>query len=459
MPQPPTSDASAPQKHILSVSEVTSRIKQLLENEFSLVWLEGEISNYRRAASGHSYFTLKDSNAQISAVIFKGQARYLRFELEDGLSIVGLGRISVYEPRGTYQIILELIEPKGLGSLQIAFEQLKSKLADEGLFDDAAKKPLPFLPRTVCLITSPKGAVVHDMLRIVHQRFPNLPVEVIPVRVQGSEAESEIVAAIALLNRRRTADVAILGRGGGSLEDFQAFNTEAVARAIFASEIPIVSAVGHETDFTIADFVADLRAPTPTAAASIVVPDQIELKRRITDANHDLQALLGNQLRRVRDILTGFHHRLTDPRRQIDDFRIRTDELTARMEKATTRRLSVEAEHLKNLKHRIDRNPLTPRLLLLKQKLEQLSRNINKSIDITISSYRSKHRELLSKLRSYSPMAVLERGYSITRTHPEKMIIREADSVAPQQAVEVLLARGGLICRVEGIMPDETEKL
>lgn len=447
------------QKRIYTVSDLTGQIKRLLEQAFSLIWLEGEVSNLKKAASGHLYFTLKDPAAQISAVMFKGQARNLKFDLNDGLSIIGLGRVSVYEPRGNYQIILELIEPKGFGSLQISFEQLKERLAEEGLFDAAYKRPLPFLPRKICLITSPKGAVVHDMLKMLLHRFPNLPVEILPVRVQGGVAADEIAQAIHLLNQRQSTDVAILARGGGSLEDLQPFNTETVARAIFGSKIPIVSAVGHETDFTIADFVADLRAPTPTAAAGIVVPDKTELNRRVAELRFSLQSLLKRHHRHALESLTALQRRLADPRRRLDDYRLKLDDLNERIEKSAHRRITTERERWTGLDRRLLRNPLSPRLIYLNEKHKKMNSNILKSMHILLSKKRFDYREILAKLQSIDPMAVLDRGYSITRTHPDKTIVRDAGSVSLKQAVEIILAEGRLHCRVEGTSSHDPEKL
>ncbi|MGD9314599.1 MAG: exodeoxyribonuclease VII large subunit, partial [Desulfobacterales bacterium] len=264
-------------RKIYTVSELTEKIKALLEESFPFIWIVGEISNFRTPLSGHFYFTLKDANAQINAVMFRGQQRQLKFEPEDGMRVTGMGRLGLYEPRGTYQIILEYMEPSGIGALQIAYEKLKARLADEGLFDEQQKQLLPFLPQKIVLITSPTGAVVHDMLNIIDRRFPNVTIQIWPVKVQGDGAEDEIVAALDLLRQHPNVDAAILARGGGSLEDLQAFNSESVARAIFACDVPIIAAIGHETDYTIADFVADLRAPTPSAAAELVFPIKSEL--------------------------------------------------------------------------------------------------------------------------------------------------------------------------------------
>jgi exodeoxyribonuclease VII large subunit len=257
------SQTTALSRQIYSVHKLTEKIKLLLEKNFPMVWVCGEISNLRIPSSGHAYFTLKDDKAQIAAVMFRGQMRQLQFELEDGLAIIGLGRISVYEPRGTFQIILEYVEPKGAGALQLAFEQLKQKLAREGLFDASHKTTLPFLPETIAVITSPTGAAIRDILHVVQRRFPNVRIEIVPVAVQGDAASKEITRALSIVNLRAAADVIILARGGGSLEDLAAFNTETVARAIFASSIPVISAVGHETDFHHCRFCGRCSRPYP----------------------------------------------------------------------------------------------------------------------------------------------------------------------------------------------------
>lgn len=316
---------------VYTVSRLTQQIKTILEQEFPLIWITGEISNLRTPASGHHYFTIKDKNAQINAVIFKGPAMRLKFRIKDGLAVVGLGRLSVYEPRGTYQILFEHMEPEGIGALQLAFDQLKSRLAAEGFFDDSHKKQLPALPRHVHIITSPTGAVVHDTVQIIQRRFPNMPITVIPVRVQGDAAVAEIVNAFAILNRQKDAEIVILARGGGSLEDLQPFNSEPVARALFASNVPVIAAVGHETDFTIADFVADLRAPTPSAAAEIAVPE----KHRLQQHCHELSARLVRQvsvnISNHRHALDRLATRLRDPKRQIQELRLQLDEIDQRL--------------------------------------------------------------------------------------------------------------------------------
>jgi exodeoxyribonuclease VII large subunit len=296
------------QRKIYSVSELSQQIKNLLERQFPDVWVTGEVSNFRAASSGHFYFTLKDAHAQLRAVCFRNQARYLKFKPQDGISVITRGHLSVYEARGEYQLYVEYLEPAGLGALQLAFEQLKQKLAAEGLFDRARKKALPLLPRTVGIVTSPTGAVMRDILRILRRRFHNLNVLVFPAKVQGEGAAEEIIEGIQYFNRRSLVDVMIVARGGGSLEDLWAFNEEGLARAISASRIPIISAVGHETDFTIADFVADLRAPTPSAAAELVV-------RRKQDFLSDLE----HHARRMSQI---FRLKLSEARQRLTELRM-----------------------------------------------------------------------------------------------------------------------------------------
>ncbi|MEJ2166622.1 MAG: exodeoxyribonuclease VII large subunit [Desulfobacterales bacterium] len=443
-------NAGAHQRKIYSVSELNAEIKSLLEERFPFVWIYGEISNFRIPVSGHFYFTLKDSASQLSAVMFRGQQRNLKFMPADGMTVTGMGRLSVYDPRGTYQIILEYLEPSGIGALQIAFEKLKRRLADEGLFDAAHKRLLPFLPGKISIITSPTGAVVHDILNIINRRFPNIHVQIIPVKVQGHGSAEEIAAALELLNSRNEADVAILARGGGSLEDLQAFNSEMVARAIFASKIPIVSAVGHETDYTISDFVADFRAPTPSAAAELVVPQRSELQRRCDEM---LMRLVNNTLNYFKGLkvkLNDFSQRLVRPRRRFEDYRLRLDDLTARLNRILFFRMRRERQHLALWENRLAAN--SPRILLKKThyQLDQNYNNLLKSFIIYKNSRQIEIRALTAKLEALNPLAILARGYSVTRTIPDAMVVRDSETVALDQDLEVMLAKGRLLCRVQG---------
>ncbi len=441
-------------RHIFSVAELTENIKVLLEDKYPFLWISGEISNLHRPSSGHYYFTLKDETAQISGVMFKGQARNLTFDLEDGQHIIGMGRISVYSPRGAYQIILEYMEPKGIGALLLAYEKLKAGLAAEGLFDAIYKKPIPFLPQAICVITSPTGSVIHDILHIADRRFHSVPVQIIPVKVQGDGADAEIVRAVELANRYAHADVMILARGGGSLEDLAAFNSEAVARAVFASRIPIISAVGHETDFTICDFVADLRAPTPSAAAELALPDKDALIARHTEQIFNLKTRMFRQVESSRQYLNDLKNRMVHPVKRIQDSRLRIDELLDRLNRASLREINRKKEILNwKLNELYLLNPIR---YIHKYNLEHdgLYHNLIHLIKNQYNFQKHLLQQTVTRLISASPVAILSRGYSITRTVPDARVIRDSESVQPGQQVEIRLARGALLCRVERIAPN-----
>jgi len=437
------------QHRIYTVSELTSDIKDILEKTYPFIWIYGEISNFNVPASGHFYFTIKDEHAQVNAIMFRNQNRNLKFKPEDGISITGLGRISVYEPRGTYQIIFEYLEPKGTGAIQVAFEQLKKRLADEGLFDEKHKNPLPFLPSKISIITSPTGAVVHDILKIIDGRFSNLHLEIVPAKVQGNGAEDEIVSAIEMINVRGDSDVAILARGGGSLEDLHAFNSEDVARAVFASKIPIISAVGHETDFSITDFVADFRAPTPSAAAELAVPYKKDLSRKITDLSDVLTTRFLRYFGHLQTILKRMSSRLVHPNRKIVDLRLRTDDMLGRINRAFKNSLLTYHERLWwRIKRLFSNNP-SIQIKLLKDNVDIQNSNIYIYIQILISNKRSMLRELEAKLYTLSPEAILARGYSITRTIPDAAVIRDPQEVSIGQDLEVMVSGGAFICSVK----------
>ncbi len=434
---------------IYSVSELTSDIKELLEQKYPFIWICGEISNFGVPASGHFYFTLKDERAQISAVMFRNQNRNLQFKPEDGMRIKGLGRVGVYEPRGTYQIIFEYIEPQGTGAIQLAFEQLKKQLFEEGLFDEKHKTALPFLPQKISIITSPTGAVVHDIIKIVNRRFPNLYLEIIPVKVQGYGAEQEIVDAIALLNERSDSDVAILARGGGSLEDFHAFNSEDVARAVFGSKIPIISAVGHETDYSITDFVADLRAPTPSAAAELAVPVKTDLSRKITELSALLTHRLLRNVEHFQKILKGLSNRLIHPSRRIIDLRLRTDDMLGRLNLALKNSMRHHHHRVTRQTERLHANSPEALINNYKDKLQQKYDNLFIYINILLHKKRFNLRETSAKLHALNPEAILARGYSITRTIPDAVVVRDPKEVFINQDIEVMVAKGPLICTVK----------
>jgi len=441
-------------RKIYTVSELTSELKTLLEESFPFVWISGEISNLSTPVSGHFYFTLKDENSQIRAVMFRGQNKKLKFTLDDGLSIIGLGRINLYEPRGNYQIIFEYIEPKGIGALQLGFEKLKIRLSEEGLFDDKYKSPLPFLPNKICIITSPSGSVIHDIIDIVHRRFYNIPIEIIPVKVQGDSAVQEIISAFDMINTladsKERADVVILARGGGSIEDLAAFNSEEVARAIFASRIPVISAVGHETDYTISDFVADLRAPTPSAAAELVVPLKYELTNRCDEMFKNLIARIYNNIDKLNSSLNELNNRLVDPRKNIQDFRLKIDDYINRLLKSIYNITNKRRDQLIWMTKSLYATSPYKHIDNLNITLKRLNHNLLLFIDIYIQNRRSITIVLASRLNDLSPVAILDRGYSITRTIPDAVVVRDPKIVNLGQNLEVMLSKGSLICRVEG---------
>ena len=447
----PKESALSAFRPIYTVSQLTAEIKTILEQNFEHLWVEGEISNLRLPTSGHLYFTLKDESAQVRAVMFRMQNRLLKFEPEDGLQVICYGRLSVYEPRGEYQIVVDHMEPKGLGALQLAFEQLKEKLSREGLFDPAHKKPLPHLPQKIGIVTSPTGAAIRDILQIIDRRFANVHILLYPVRVQGAGAAQEITQAIDELNQWPGIEVMIVGRGGGSLEDLWAFNEETVARAIFRSRIPIISAVGHEVDFTIADFVADLRAPTPSAAAELVVRNKIELIQSMESLGHRLYRAGGVALENRRERLSSLIHRLADPRRRLSDLRLRLDDLCGRLMISVQQCLSRKRDRLRletdGLMH------LHPgrQLAELGHRVAQLCRQMILALRAQLRLFRQRTEGCLGKLQTLSPLAVLERGYSIARVLPSKQVIRRASDLKVTSRVNVKVHRGEFIARVEEI--------
>jgi exodeoxyribonuclease VII large subunit len=430
-------------RHVLSVSELTLRIKASLEKQFAFVWITGEVTNFRRPVSGHFYFALKDEQAQISAVMFRGQNQNLKFDLENGMAVTGLGRISVYEPRGAYQIILEYLEPHGVGALQVAFEQLKQRLGQEGYFSDAHKKELPFLPCKISLITSPTGAVVHDMQQTIHRRFANMPIQIYPVKVQGNLAIPEIVAALQAVNSRKDSDVIILARGGGSLEDLQAFNSEQVAKAIYSSEIPVISAIGHETDFTIADFVADVRAATPSVAAELATPLKIDLIRRCQELRRALSNRLTDHLQRLSANLKNATQRLVDPRHKMADMRFRIDELTERLIKNMENLRQVKRDHWAWKSETLYLNAPLNRINILKSNIYITYSNLQNILNNYYDKKRSAIDVLQARLQDLNPRAILARGYSITRC-ASGSIVRSAHDVAIGQSLQVILYKGHL---------------
>ena len=436
---------------VCTVGELAMRIKAQLEDQFPAVWVEGEISNLRTPSSGHAYFTLKDDTAQLRCVLFRGRGRRVAFQPEDGMQVLAFGGLDVYLARGEYQLVVELLEPKGVGALQLAFEQLKRRLEAEGLFDAARKRPLPPFPRTIGIVTSPTGAAIRDMLHVIDRRFADLRILITPVRVQGEEAPGEIVAALRDLQTVEDLDVIIVARGGGSIEDLWAFNDERVARAIAGCRVPVISGVGHETDFTIADFVADLRAPTPSAAAEVVVQEKLQVARALVSLYEALKQAMASRLERDRERVEvlGKRRVLTDAARALRDLYRRVDELTSRLtravrgsERQATHRLSLARNALRSL------NPvarIANGAVLLAQLRGRLASAGVHSVKV------SQHRfdAAVGRLDSLSPLAVLGRGYSLTRLLPSGVIVRGAAQTRPGDAIEILLHQGAVEARVE----------
>jgi exodeoxyribonuclease VII large subunit len=435
---------------VCTVSELATRIKASLEDQFPAVWVEGEISNLRTPSSGHAYFTLKDDTAQLRCVLFRGRGRRVAFQPEDGMQVLAFGGLDVYLARGEYQLVVELLEPKGVGALQLAFEQLKRRLEAEGLFDAARKRGLPPYPRTIGIVTSPTGAAIRDMLHVIGRRFADLRILITPVRVQGEEAPGEIVRALADLQEIPDLDVVIVGRGGGSIEDLWAFNDERVARAIAACRVPVISAVGHETDFTIADFVADLRAPTPSAAAELVVQEKLLVVRALCGLYDSLKLAMADRLARERDRVDGLAKRrvLTDASRALRDLHRRLDELTTRLGLAARSRRQ-DAAHRVSLARNALRslNPVA-RIANGTTLLAQLRGRLASAAGHSVKASRHRFDSAVGQLDSLSPLAVLGRGYSLTRLS-SGVIVRTAAQARPGDAIEILLHQGALEARVE----------
>jgi len=438
-----------PFRYILTVSELTQEIKDILEMQFADILVEGEISNLRVPPSGHIYFTLKDDFSQIRGVFFKHQARSLRFSPEDGLHVICRGRVSLYEKRGEYQLILEEMEPKGIGALQLAFLQLKERLETEGFFDPSRKRPIPMIPQKIGIVTSPTGAVIRDMLQIIERRFENVHLLLYPVRVQGEGAASEIAKGIGYFNEQTEVDVIIVARGGGSLEDLWAFNEEEVAKAIFYSKIPILSAVGHETDYTISDFVADLRAPTPSAAAELVVRDKREIKNTLRFLEGRLGSEVFQILQKGRTHLSHLKKRLKDPRKRIEEYFLRVDDLFNRFLFLSSWIVNRKREkHLHLYEGLFLRNP-NQKVKSFRRFISDTEKHLVQNIKHSIEIWRQRLEGMMGQLDSLSPLSILQRGYSITRKIPSLEILRDSNQAKEGDRVEVRLFRGTLVCGVE----------
>ncbi|MHB8482740.1 MAG: exodeoxyribonuclease VII large subunit [Nitrospiria bacterium] len=441
------------EKKVYSVTELNLYIKNELEKTFSHVWLEGEVSNLRVPQSGHCYLTLKDEGGQIKAIIFKSALRSLKFTPKEGQHLLCRGRITVYEPRGEYQIVLESVEPKGIGALQLAYEQLKEKLRLKGFFEQVHKKTIPSFPQKIGIITSPTGAAIRDMLQIIQRRHPAVDILINPVPVQGEEAAPAIARAIDEMNEIGGIDVLIIGRGGGSLEDLWAFNEESVAEAVFKSKIPVISAVGHETDVTISDFVADLRAPTPSAAAELVVKNHIELIEKI----HLAQSRLFHACQRsltawYRDI-EGMKKRLINPKRMIENRFQRFDDLTGRLSIAAARTVAGRKNVFEGILKRLDYQNPSQKLKKFREQILFLFERLVQQIRHETVFKKKGIETLISQLNTLGPLEILRRGYSITRKLPEQAILKSSQSVRQDDLIEILLAEGKIIARVTQLKP------
>ncbi len=437
---------------IYTVSELNREIKLILEKSYPFVWIEGEISNFKVAPSGHFYFTLKDKNSQIQAVMFRSQQRSLRFDLEDGAHVICQGRIGVYEQRGVYQIYVDVVEPRGIGALQLAFEQLKKKLAAEGLFDSERKKPFPAVPQRIAIVTSPGGAAIRDVLRILEKSVLPVEIYIFPVKVQGEGASADMVRAIEDANKLSeefSFDLLVLCRGGGSIEDLWPFNEENLARAIFASRLPVMSAVGHEIDFTIADLVADFRAPTPTGAAEMIVTQLEKTRLFLVDTYRRMGLQIHNLLKLKRQYFSALSQSLSDPRRLLTNWRLSVDDLCNRMIRVYTgmvhrkRRKLAESERRLHVQH--------PGNIIkgAKQKCARYERELEIFIHQFIVERKKEIEKKRDSLDLLSPLAVLERGYSITYLKPEMEIVKSSTQADKGDKLKVRLSRGFLDCTVE----------
>ena len=439
-------------RDIYSVSRLNREVRRLLEQGFSRIWLEGELSNVARPSSGHLYFSLKDAGAQIRGAMFRNRNRSLPFTPEDGMQVLVRGKLSLYEPRGDYQLIVEHMEEAGDGLLQRAFEALKQKLSLEGLFDEEHKRPLPALPERIGVITSPSGAAIRDVLTVLGRRFPAIPVRIYPVPVQGREAAGEIAAALQLASRRRDCDVLILTRGGGSLEDLWPFNEEIVARAIHACDIPVISAVGHEIDFTIADFVADRRAPTPSAAAELASPDQQEWLQHIGHLSSRLQGRMRETLAGRRQSLTWLEKHLQQlhPGQTLRQQAQRLDELERRSLAVLHSTLASRQAALAALHGRLQLHSPAGRIGELELRWRSAARRLGSAMQATLTARRQSLAVNSRALNAISPLATLERGYAIVST-PDGTILRNARDVQPGERISARLGKGQLACTVDEV--------
>ncbi len=443
-----------PSKSVLTVSQLTGLLRSSIESQFSDVCLEGEVSNLRMPGSGHVFCTLKDETSQIRAVLFRSNALRVKFTLQEGMCIIVRGRLTVYEPRGEYQLVLETVEPKGIGALQLAFEQLKVRLTAEGLFDEARKKRLPAFPGTVGVVTSPTSAAIRDMLSVLHRRWPTLHIILVPVPVQGEGAARQIADAIALLNEQHLAEVIIVGRGGGSLEDLWCFNEEVVVRAVAASRVPIVSAVGHETDVTLTDFAADRRAATPSAAAETVVPVLDDVAERLRALTARSAHALGRYCMFEQRRLDAYIGALTQVRLRIRRESQRTDETISRLRTLVCNRVVANRDLVRHRQRELA--ALNP-LFYVKRGLSMLpllTQRLERQIGVLNEARKRRVGAIAAQLTHLSPLAILGRGYSILMHGRDGTILRRAVDAQVDEEIVARLSQGKLSCTVKRVLPD-----
>jgi len=441
------------EKRIYSVSDLNRETKNLLFSHFSSIQVEGEISNVSTPSSGHIYFTLKDKNAQIRCAMFKSQQRRLDFNAENGKQVIVTAQVSLYEARGDYQLIADKIQEVGAGDLQQTFEQLKRKLQQEGLFNPELKRAIPEIPQQIGVITSPGGAAIHDILSVLNRRFPSIPVLIYPTAVQGESAKLEICKAIATANKQKQVDVILLARGGGSIEDLWAFNEEPVARAIANSNIAIISGIGHEIDFTIADFVADLRAPTPSAAAEHCVPSQQVWHSRFQSIEQQLQRLIQDQLSQQQHAINGLDKRLQQqhPGQQFQRHAQTLDNLECRLIRAIQSTLKQQQTRLENKNNRLHQQSPANRIIHYQQQQQYLNNRLTLSIKTKLDASQKKYRALAHTLNAVSPLATLERGYAIVSTLESSKVISSSQQVAIGDTIKTRLAHGIIISQIKKI--------
>jgi len=449
-----------PEQRIYTVGELNAAIHSLLEREFQDIWVAGEISGVKLAASGHYYFTLKEETAQLRCVCFRMTARYLRFKPQDGIAVLARGRVDVYEARGEYQLLVEALEPQGYGALQLAFEQLKKKLAEEGLFDASRKRRLPIFPQRIGIVTSPRGAVIRDMLQILERRFPGLHIRIYPALVQGEGAAGEVTAGIKWFSGSGWPDIVIVARGGGSLEDLWTFNDEQVARAIAECSVPVVSAIGHETDVTIADFVADLRAPTPSAAAELVVCTKQQILDQLYDAALKLQRSLRYRIidgaRRLNE--QGIDRATATLQRAIGRRLQRVDDLDYRLRDRARTDVSSWARMFQDFDGRLRKLDLRLRLASSHRRLETAKSSASQRMSVRLARERGKLETLSMQLSQLSPLKILDRGYALVEDN-QRRIVKDAAAVMIASTINVRLAHGRLQARVTASTPDGSSEL